>query len=257
MPELRHPSVRDPAGIRTFAVTFSPAASRIFVPPVTPGWHQLIHLSTGAATVRAAEHDWLVIAPRALWIPARTPFSIHLRGEVALRALYFPRLTAGLPRTCSAINITPLLRELILRANSHGALLRHHAPHRRLIAVIRDELRVAPDAPLQLPLPRDPRALRFLELLEESAPSARPPLAHLFRGCGASQRTLERIFPAETKLSLGQWMRRHGLLKATARLASGEPVRAVSDWLGYNNPSAFIAMFKRELGQSPGAYSRG
>ena len=38
------------------------------------------------------------------------------------------------------------------------------------------------------------------------------------------------------------------------RLAAGENVSGVAGELGYNSASAFIAMFRRELGQTPKRY---
>jgi len=76
----------------------------------------------------------------------------------------------------------------------------------------------------------------------------------MLRRCGASRRTLERVFRAETAMSLGQWLRRQKLLQAMRRLAAGECVNTIAIELGYNSASAFIAMFRRELGQTPKRY---
>ena len=44
------------------------------------------------------------------------------------------------------------------------------------------------------------------------------------------------------------------LLASLEMLAGGRAVTAVAMDLGYDSPSAFIAMFKRVLGKSPTAY---
>ncbi|MEE8274655.1 MAG: helix-turn-helix domain-containing protein, partial [Alphaproteobacteria bacterium] len=44
------------------------------------------------------------------------------------------------------------------------------------------------------------------------------------------------------------------LLAALTRLATGEPVTTVALDLGYDSPSAFIAMFRKALGETPGRY---
>jgi AraC-like DNA-binding protein len=36
-------------------------------------------------------------------------------------------------------------------------------------------------------------------------------------------------------------------------LAAGEPVSRVAGRIGYDTPSAFVAAFRRETGQTPGA----
>ncbi|NMC48764.1 MAG: helix-turn-helix transcriptional regulator [Desulfovibrio sp.] len=53
------------------------------------------------------------------------------------------------------------------------------------------------------------------------------------------------------------WRRQARLLAALRKLAAGEPVTAVALDLGYESQSAFIAMFKRALGVTPGRYFAG
>jgi AraC-like DNA-binding protein len=43
-------------------------------------------------------------------------------------------------------------------------------------------------------------------------------------------------------------------MRALELLAAGMPVTAVALELGYGNLSAFIAMFRREFGTTPGRY---
>ncbi len=44
------------------------------------------------------------------------------------------------------------------------------------------------------------------------------------------------------------------LHEALARLATGEPVTGVAYAVGYDSPSAFIAMFRQATGETPGRY---
>ncbi len=46
-------------------------------------------------------------------------------------------------------------------------------------------------------------------------------------------------------------------MAALRKLAAGEPVTAVALDLGYESQSAFIAMFRRALGVTPGRYFTG
>jgi AraC-like DNA-binding protein len=57
-------------------------------------------------------------------------------------------------------------------------------------------------------------------------------------------------------MTFAGWRRRLRLLAAVSRLAGGESVTTVSYDLGYHSPSAFVAMFRRSLGTSPGRYLR-
>jgi AraC-like DNA-binding protein len=106
---------------------------------------------------------------------------------------------------------------------------------------------------LQLPIPRDRRAAQFATLAA-SERGEKQPVTVLLRQAGISRRTLERIFRAETGMSLGQWLRRQKLLQALKLVAAGDSVKSIALELGYSNPSAFVAMFRRELGQTPKRY---
>ena len=236
--------------IRSFALTFQ--RSRI-KPPSSSEWHQLIYATRGVMTVRTEASAWVVPPHRAVWIPAGVVYRIEVTGTVALRAIYVRNRRHPVPRECAVVNVTPLLRELIVRAVQLGALDERVGEQKRLAGVIVDELRALRVVPLQLPRPRDARAARFADLLDGTT-TGYPDMRRLLRACGASRRTLERLFRDETAMSLGQWLRRHTLLRALPRLAAGESVAVVAGETGYNGASAFIAMFRRELGQTPGRY---
>ena len=118
-----------------------------------------------------------------------------------------------------------------------------------------DEIRGAAQAPLHLPLPSDPRALRVARALQAEPGDARP-LAGWSKPAGASTRTLARLFVRETGLGFRAWRQQLRLLRALERLAAGEAVTQVALDLGYDSPSAFIAMFRKALGVSPGRYFR-
>ena len=64
------------------------------------------------------------------------------------------------------------------------------------------------------------------------------------------------LFLKETGLTFGAWRQRLRLISAVARLAEGQAVTTVAFDLGYDSPSAFIAMFRRQLGAPPGRYLR-
>jgi AraC-like DNA-binding protein len=119
--------------------------------------------------------------------------------------------------------------------------------------VIVDQLQILPAIPLQLSMPVDARAQRVAKMLRED-PGDERPLAQIAKCNGASARTIERIFRAETQMSFGQWRQRLRLLHSLKLLALGESVTDVALELGYKSPSAFIAMFKGELGTTPGSY---
>ena len=237
--------------IRSFAATFS---SGTVIPPHADGWDQLIYATRGVMSVHTDTGSWVVPSHRAVWVPARIRYSVDLDGTVSMRTLYVAAgLSKSLPSSCCAVNVSPLLRELILQAVRMGPLNRTIPAQAHLIAVIVDQLQELPTIPLQLAMPSDPRALRLAKILREDPGDSRP-LPQLAARAGASPRTLERLFRTETSMSFGKWRQRLRVLHSLRLLALGESVTSVALELGYQSPSAFISMFRTELGTTPGAY---
>jgi AraC-like DNA-binding protein len=248
--EKRH---RDPIVLRTYAFGHS---SGYTIPPHKHDWSQLICAASGVMTVHTTAGSWVVPPERGVWVPGGVMHSIEMSGQVSVRTLY---IAAGfgrrrLPKTCTVINISPLMRELILYAITMKVLDRTNSAQARLIGVLVDQIQTMPEIPLDLAMPSDPRARRAAELLRANPGTAT--LDSVARAAGASKRTLERRFRLETGLGLGRWRQQLRLSHALRLLAQGEPVTSVALESGYQSTSAFIAMFKRTLGTTPLRYRR-
>jgi AraC-like DNA-binding protein len=206
-------------------------------------------------TVRTEQGAWVVPPERGVWVPAGVRHSIQMSGSVSIRTLYFAPGFARrrLPKACTVVNVSALMRELILHATRIGALDRRVAAHLRLIGVMLDQIQTWSEAPLDLAMPRDPRALRAAEILR-AEPGGTGSLDRVARAAGASKRTLERRFRAETGMGLGRWRQQLRLLHALRLLGEGEPVTTVALEAGYRSASAFISMFKKTLGATPFRY---
>jgi AraC-like DNA-binding protein/quercetin dioxygenase-like cupin family protein len=217
---------------------------------------QLLYASRGVMTVHTDEGTWVVPTYRAVWIPARVAHSISMSGAVAMRALYLkPRLASALPRICCVVNVSPLLKELLLHACEFAALTRRIAWQRHLIDVTLDQLHRIQMVPLQLQKPGDPRARRIAAVLLAD-PSDRRPLSEICSVAGASKRTVERLFQDEIGMTPGKWRQQLRLMQALRLLAEGAKVTQAAVDAGYSTPSAFIAMFRKALGRTPRAYFR-
>lgn len=215
---------------------------------------QLIYATHGVMTVNAPQGAWVLPPQRAVWVPAGTPHWTRTASPLSMRSLYLePAAVPGLPAQCCVVTVSPLLRELIRAAAALPPDYAEDGPAGRLVAVLLDQIRTLPVAPLHLPLPTEPRLMRLTAALREHPGDTRP-LAAWGRAVGASPRTLARLFQRETGLSFRAWRQQVRLLAALERLAAGESVTAVALELGYETPSAFVAMFRRALGTPPGRY---
>ena len=217
-------------------------------------WAQLVFASSGVMRVSTDAETWLTPATKAIWLPAMVEHRIDIQGQVAMRTLYLaPERAAALPNEPATLEVEPLLRELILHIVRLGMLAPARPEHDRMAGVLVDLLGQARREDLCLPLPGDPRA-RAAALRLQEAPSDTNDLSRLAADSGASLRTLQRLFPRETGLTLEAWRQKARLIHAVACLASGERVTAAALNSGYQNVGAFIAAFTRQFGVTPGRY---
>ncbi len=237
--------------MRSYAVTHPHGT---VVVPQPPGWDQLVYASRGVMRVVTPAGLWVVPPERAIWVPDGVTHRIELLGRTSLRTLYLQAGRAALTPECRAVNVTPLARELVLHAVRRAPLYADDEVQLRLVQVLLDQLAALPDAPLQLPMPTDGRAVAVaVQLLHGDLVHAAT-IEELARDAGASRRTIERLFLAETGFTVGRWRARQRLIEAIHRLAAGASVTSVSASIGYATPSAFTAAFRRELGTTPTRY---
>ncbi len=215
---------------------------------------QLIYATAGTMRVSTDIAVWVVPPLRALWMPAGVRHSIFMSGDVTMRTLYLRDDAArGMPATCHVLPVSPLLRELIIRATELPLHYDENGPAGHVIALLLAELHGADALPLQLPMPRDRRLRQICEALL-GAPGDSRTLEEWASSANASPRTLARLFVAETGLTFGAWRQQARVLEAMGRLSNGEPVTEVALDLGYDSVSAFSAMFRRAAGASPSHY---
>ncbi len=216
---------------------------------------QLVYASQGVMAVNTRTASYVVPPQRAVWMPSGVEHRIEARSIVKMRTLYIaPEETAEMPAGACVLQISPLLRELIVEAVAAGNDYDPGSSLAKIMAVILDQIRTQTRVPsLALPLPTDPRLMRIVDALIDNPADARE-LGDWANEVGASIRTLVRLFPAQTGMTFRQWRQQRRLLRALDLLATGSSVTNIALELGYENTSAFIAMFRRCLGTSPTRY---
>ena len=215
---------------------------------------QLLYASSGVMTVTTASGIWVVPPLRAVWIPALVEHQINCSGRLSMRTLYIrPEAAPNLPQECCVVSVPPVLRELILYATTLPHLYKPDSAEERIMNVILDLIQTLKVAPLDLPIPRDDRLQKIFGGLTEN-PADNSTLEDWGKTVGATSRTLARLFRSETGMSFIQWRQQVRILEGLRRLAREELVTTVALDLGYDSPSAFIAMFRKALGRTPGQY---
>jgi AraC-like DNA-binding protein len=218
---------------------------------------QLLYASSGVMSIQTEEGIWVVPPMRGLWLPSFTEHQISVSGHLSMRTLYIkPDVISNLPSKCSVVSIPPLLRELILYAVTLPRLYPLNSPEERVMTVILDQIQSLSVTPLDLPIPKDTRLNKIFQALSVN-PSDNRTLEEWGRTVGSTSRTLSRLFRSDTGMSFRQWRQQIRILEALKYLGRNEPVTTIALELGYDSPSAFISMFKKALGKTPGQYFLG
>jgi len=223
------------------------------------GWHshprgQLLYAIQGVMVVQLAAGSWVVPPNRALWIAAGLEHNVTMSGDVKMRTVYIDAIALGvLPEKVCVMNISTLLRELIVAAVRVPLDYIDDSRHGRLMRLIVDELQTSDILPLHLPIPTDSR-LSFIcnSLIKIPADSATA--AQWAQKLGVTAKTVHRLFLKETGMTFSQWRQQARLLFALRQIANGEKIIDVAFDCGYASQSAFSAMFKSHFGVSPSVF---
>lgn len=233
------------------------AFARDYVEGETTGWHdharaQLLYATEGVMRVATEATRFVVPPGRALWVPAETAHEVRSEGRVAMRAVFFRADAADVGEQVPAVlGVSALLRELILAACAEPLEWDEAGRGGHLAALIAEEVARAPRLPFGVPAPRDPRLRRLAGALAED-PASELTLEDWAGRCGASARTLARLFQAETGMGFSRWRQTLRLTEAAALLAQGAtPARAAAA-VGYASAPAFGAAFRAAFGITPG-----
>lgn len=239
------------------------------IQPHSHAWAQVAISISGVARITAGHATYLVPSGRAVWIPPSIEHLVTVVEAAELRTLYIhqdPRATGpGVPaaqaapwRQCRVLEVSSLLRELVLQMDIHmdgefdGTPITAEflARERRLAELALDELRRAAPVKLGIELPQDKRLRALCEAVLD-APSRHATLQGWAREAGASERTIARLFRQELGTTFAAWREQVLLAKALAMAARKRPIAHIAAELGYASASAFTAMVRRSVGQPP------
>lgn len=221
------------------------------IAPHSHSKHQLLYAIEGVMVVHSALSQWTVPPSRGIWMPSGHVHSVRCVGPIKMRSVYVrPDGMAQLPNETRAVSISALLSELIKASVEITAPYAVDSREDRIMKLILDELATLPVLPLHLPQPQDPRIQTICTVLQRD-PADGSTLADWSARLGLDEKTIQRLFHKETGMTFGQWRQQSRLLLALERIAVGEKIIDVAGALGYDSPSAFTTMFKKQFGKTP------
>lgn len=217
--------------------------------------HQLVWSPDSMLTCDIGARSWILSPHMALFVPAGIVHATSARQLTSMAGIHLAPehcpLAFGEP---TVVSITPLLHDLLLFLESGetgGPLAADTRAHTQ--ALVYDLLKPVSVATVHVPIPHDDRAREVAAALVADPGDPRT-LAQWADVVGSSVRTLARVFTTQTGLPFAQWRTRVRLRASLGLLADGVPVKVVARSVGYDSSSAFIAAFRRHMGQSPASY---
>ena len=222
-------------------------------------WHclrhnQLVYASSGVMAVETESKLWVVPPQRAVWIPAHESHKIYMYGDAAMKNVYLlPSIDTELPNQSDVLNVSPMLREMIIHLSEQPVDQASTDSYWRIVQVLLDQLKVAPQASIQVPLPNDAKlGLVCNSLLDE--PADNRSLKQWAEEINVSSRTLSRLFRNEVGMSFIEYRQQARLFHSLTLLAQTHPVTTVALECGFTSLSAFNHLFKQSFGVTPGRF---
>lgn len=221
-------------------------------------WHrhsraQLLYACVGTLQVDTDDGAWIVPPQQAVWIPGGQSHRVRMQ-RASTRSLYVDPLVALRPgHACEVLQVTPLLRSLLIEAARTPADYRSGERGGALFDLLLHEIARAEPLPLHVPIPAS-AALSALCRRFLHAPDIRVTADDWACRLCMSRRSLNRAFRREIGISFREWRQRACVVAALSRLADGTPVTVVALDQGYDSPAAFTTMFKRILAEPPSVF---
>lgn len=215
-------------------------------------WYQLMYASQGILHVEYQNQIMLVPPQKAVWLAPNCDHGVKAPIGAKFHSLYFrPDVVAKMGDQNKVLNITPLVRELILSTGNISQKQTLDETEQRLIQVLIDQLALQSDNALSLLIPSDKRLNKLVtQLMKE--PSNSLSLDEWSTKLAVSSRTITRIFNKEVGTGFKEWRQKVRLLESINLLEQGEmSVTQVALEVGYNSPSAFTYAFKQVFKNNP------
>ncbi len=212
---------------------------------------QLLYGATGVIHIETPHGNWIIPPERAVWIPPNIPHKLTM-FSVNTCSLYI--LSDTLPREssqCEVLSISPLLRQLLLKAPHLTAPFSKH--DELIFDLILCELKIADAIQLHLPLPENKKLLALCQNFMR-APNIHLSPEEIAKQLNLSERHFSRLFKNEVGLSFSKWRQQVCVLLSLEKIMQGQSIQHIAYDYGFKNPAAFSTLFHRILGVSPSRY---
>ena len=217
---------------------------------------QLTFAASGMVQIHTEAGMWLVPPQLAAWVPAGKLHRLEVLTDAELWMVHWAPAAlrawgshASLDRAF-ALRVTPLLRSLLTEAVAVDPI---SDKAELVVRLMLHELRAMQDAPTFLPLPTSSVGQRVAELALADHRNLLG-LDELAWRAATSVRTVTRLFPKETGLTLKTWRQRARIVRAMEQLSRGDASSKVARETGFASTAAFSCAFRQVTAMTPTAF---
>ncbi|MBH3136316.1 helix-turn-helix transcriptional regulator [Serratia marcescens] len=217
-------------------------------------WGKLMYSMKGLAEINIEDNIYLSTPEYAIWLPVNTEHESVAKSAIDYVILHVsPPLCQSLPSKPQTLRLNKIVKAVLADFSERRIGYPHTPQDQTLVTALLEQLALSERFDSYLPLGSDD----VIKIMTEKMSAASHDFNTLTQWSGMlglSERTLSRRFLDATGISFNEWKLRSKTLMAMTLLQEGRAVKYVASTLGYHDPSAFIAMFRRQTGQSPSGF---
>lgn len=215
-------------------------------------WGKLMYSCDGLAKINVEEKIYLSTPEFAIWLPPQSSHHSLALTNINYVIIHFKKdICDSLPSKIRTLKINGIVKEIIKDFSKREVDYPSSKADENLALVLVEQLALSEDFDCFLPISEDDVIKKITNKMLND-PNGVYSLKFWSNKLGLSERTLSRRFLYSTGINYNEWNLRRKVLLAIRLLQEGKTVKYVSTTLGYNDPSAFIAMFKKRMAVSPG-----
>lgn len=215
---------------------------------------QLYFVQKGVIAIITAQGRYIAAPNQGVWVPAEQEHEVIAKTHTQLIHFYLaPEQCEDTPVHCVTLQGNTFFSAMALEASTIPNVYSWEGSDGRLLRLVRDRICQAQWLDTYLPYPNDERLKLIVERLQKH-PAIKSDLIAWGKFVSASSRTLTRRFKIETGMTYSDWRQRLNIQIAIKHIVLGDSINDIAKMLGYESSSAFIYMFKKQLGATPNHY---
>ncbi|XQW85193.1 AraC family transcriptional regulator [Thalassotalea piscium] len=224
------------------------------IPLYTHKRGQLLYVRKGVIAIVTPQGRFIAAPNQGIWIPPEQTHEVVAKTDTQLIHFYLaPKQCQSAPMDCMTLQGDHFFSAIVDEASIISDTYLWESSDGRLLRLVRDRIHCAARLDTQLPYPQDERLILITQRLQKH-PAIKSDLVAWGKFVKASSRTLSRRFKQETGMTYSDWRQRLNVQVAIKHIVLGDSINDIAKMLGYESSSAFIYMFKKQVGITPNHY---